>query len=152
MDDERERAIVARLREIEGAWWGVHTSYEMNPDGTEQRIIYNAVHRHAGQHIGALADDVRLLLAEVAALRTEREAARAVLADLTRDGWAGWGANDREDRWVCFWCNADSGDDTDMSADDPPAHLPTCPMARASALLATPPGAGAVAAGEGEGA
>jgi hypothetical protein len=86
-----------------------------------------------------------VLINEVDRLRTEREAARAVLAALVgksplyvRVGYS---------HWSCWYCAA--------KIDNPGrdgGHQTDCPWARAAALLATPPAAGDVAAGEGEGA
>jgi hypothetical protein len=65
----------------------------------------------------------------------ERDEALGLLKELIADDWVGWGDDGYGSRWVCFWCHADSGEDTDMSADDAPEHKPSCPVHRARALL-----------------
>lgn len=146
-----ERAIRARLAAatrgpwvLGGGWGYIMSGVPQNEAEAEEMMVGQCFDGYQNDYPNAAANqefiahsptDVAALLALLDAARAEREAAQQVLADLTRDRWAGWGANDREDRWVCFWCNADSGDDTDMNADDAPQHKPDCPMALAAALV-----------------
>lgn len=64
-----------RLAAIDSRWWGVHTSHELNPDGSEGRIIYGSAHRHAGEDIGWLLGQVRELGAALASAEVLRDGA-----------------------------------------------------------------------------
>jgi hypothetical protein len=204
MDDERERAIVARLGafangvrfpeaegiETEGdperGWLGPYIAGTYLPVGIVGRNLADdwgdwlpqyQIHSHltdaklvaARDYYLAHADlfqaqrwravnfdqryrpggDGERLQQDVADLLAALQAARAVLAALVeksplyvRSDEHGWKLG-----WLCWYCEGQEllpGHTEDHQAD--------CPWARAAALLATPPAAGDVAAGEGEGA
>lgn len=93
------------------------------------QLLINGQHR---LHVPPQPTDADEVLGDVI---DERDALRAALAALVDDDWVGWGADAYEERWQCFWCHAKSGEDTDMSADDPPQHTPECPVSVARGLL-----------------
>lgn len=75
-NDER----LAKLREIDERWWGVHTSTDL----ATGRVTYGSAHQHAGKDIGWLLEQVKELAQALADAETRavRDAERlAALAE-----------------------------------------------------------------------
>ncbi len=56
------------------------------------------------------------------ALRDERGFLRNVLRGLTANEWAGWGYDADNDKWRCFYCQAQGPEERH----GPPSHRPDC--------------------------
>ena len=103
----------------------VETDTEYDDLGAAYTVEYCACGADWPCSEAALLVGYDALLARVAALE-------GALRDVVGNEWAGWGWDDIEGRWECFYCAARGG----VDEAEPPSHRERCALAQARAVLA----------------